>query len=127
PDVFRLALVGAYATAAFDTGSSEIGRAYGGRPVLITTLRRVPAGTNGAVSWLGTLAGIAASAAVCGVAVAAGFLEGRFTRVVLAAAFIGSSDDSVVGAALGSRGVLDNAAGEFATRLAGPLRGRGPL
>src|SRR5439155_20494893 len=79
PDVFRLAFVCAYATAAFDTVSSEIGRAYGGRPVLITTLRRVPAGTNGGVSWLGTWTGLTASAVVCGVAVAAGFLEGRFS------------------------------------------------
>ncbi len=127
PDVFRLALVCAYATAAFDTVSSEIGRAYGGRPVLITTLRRVPAGTNGAVSWLGTLAGIAASAAVCGVAVAAGFLEGRFTGVVLAAAFIGSTADSVLGATLESRGFIDNEAVNFSNTLVGSLSGIGLL
>jgi len=127
PEVFRLALVCAYATAAFDTVSSEIGRAYGGRPVLITTLRRVPAGTNGAVSWLGTLAGIAASAAVCGVAVAAGFLEGRFTGVVLAAAFIGSTADSVLGATLESRGFIDNEAVNFSNTLVGSLSGIGLL
>ncbi len=127
PEVFRLALVCAYATAAFDTVSSEIGRAYGGRPVLITTLRRVPAGTNGAVSWLGTLAGIAASAAVCGVAVAAGFLEGRFSGVVLVAAFIGSTADSVLGATLESRGFIDNEAVNFSNTLVGSLSGIGLL
>ena len=127
PDVFRLAFVCAYATAAFDTVSSEIGRAYGGRPVLITTLRRVPAGTNGGVSWLGTWTGLAASAVVCGVAVAAGFLEGRFSGVVLAAAFIGSTADSVLGATLESRGLMDNEAVNFSNTLVGSLSGIGLL
>jgi uncharacterized protein (TIGR00297 family) len=125
PDVYRLAFVCAYATAAFDTVSSEIGRAYGGRPVLITTLRRVPAGTNGGVSWLGTWAGIAASAAVCGVAVAAGFLQGRLTGVVLAAAFIGSTADSILGATLENRGLMDNEAVNFSNTLVGSLSGIG--
>ena len=123
PDVFRLAFVCAYATAAFDTVSSEIGRAYGGRPILITTLRRVPAGTDGAVSWLGTFAGIAASAGVCAVAVAAGFLDGRFTAVVLAAAFLGSTADSVLGATLESRGLMDNETVNFSNTLVGSLGG----
>src|SRR2546426_8937905 len=64
PEIFSLAFVCAYATAAFDTVSSEIGRAYGGRPVLITTFRPVPAGTHGAGSRLGTLAGAAAAGAL---------------------------------------------------------------
>jgi uncharacterized protein (TIGR00297 family) len=127
PDVFRLAFVCAYATAAFDTVSSELGRVYGGRPVLVTTLRRVPAGTNGAVSWLGTFAGIAASAVVCGVAVATGFLGGRLAGVVLAAAFIGSTADSVLGATLESRGLIDNEAVNFSNTLVGSLSGIGLL
>jgi hypothetical protein len=45
PGLWLLALVCAYATAAFDTVSSEIGQA-GGRPVLITTFRVVPVGTD---------------------------------------------------------------------------------
>src|SRR2546426_6087423 len=100
PGIFSLAFVCAYATAAFDTVSSEIGRAYGGRPVLITTFRPVPAGTNGAVSWIGTLAGTAAAAVVCAVAIADRFLDPRWSVVVLVAAFVGSTADSVLGATL---------------------------
>jgi uncharacterized protein (TIGR00297 family) len=55
-----VALAGAFATALFDTVSSEIGQLYGRHPFLITTLKRVPVGTDGAVSAEGTLAGLAA-------------------------------------------------------------------
>jgi uncharacterized protein (TIGR00297 family) len=123
PDVFRLAFVCAYATAVFDTVSSEIGRAYGGRPVLITTLRRVPAGTDGAVSWIGTFAGMTASLAVCAVAILCGFLGARFAWIVLVAAFIGSTADSVLGATLERRGLMDNEAVNFSNTLVGSLGG----
>ena len=50
--------------ATADTVSSEIGQAFGGRPVMITDLRRVEPGTDGAVTLLGSLAGIAGGAFV---------------------------------------------------------------
>lgn len=125
PATFALAFVCAYATAAFDTVSSEIGQAYGGRPVLITTLRPVPAGTEGAVSWVGTLAGLAGAWVVCGVATGTGFLDSDRTAVVLAAAFIGSTADSVLGATLETRGIIDNEAVNFSNTLVGALSGIG--
>jgi uncharacterized protein (TIGR00297 family) len=54
----------ALAEAGADTVSSEIGQVLGGRPFMLTTLRRVDAGTDGAISLAGTLAGILAAAAV---------------------------------------------------------------
>ena len=125
PGIYALAFVCAYATAAFDTVSSEIGRAYGGRPVLITTFRAVAPGTNGAISWIGTLAGVAASIAVCAVAVAVGFLDARFSAIVLVAAFVGSTADSVLGATLEARGLMDNEAVNFSNTLIGALSGIG--
>ena len=47
-----------------DTTSSEVGKAYGKTTYLITTMRRVERGTEGAVSLEGTLAGIVAAAGV---------------------------------------------------------------
>jgi len=123
PEPFALAFVCSYATAAFDTVSSEIGRAYGGRPILITTLRRVQAGTDGAVSWLGTVAGAFAALMVCGVAVLTGFVGADRTAIVLAAAFVGSTADSVLGATLEARGLMDNEAVNFCNTLAGALSG----
>ncbi len=63
--LFALALA-ALAEAAADTVSSEIGQVLGGRPRMITTLRAVDPGRDGAMSLAGTLAGVVAAAVVAG-------------------------------------------------------------
>ena len=50
-----------FAAKLADTFGSEIGKRWGGQPLLITTLRPVPAGTEGAISLEGTLASAAGS------------------------------------------------------------------
>src|SRR4029079_8397186 len=65
--LFAVAYAAAGATAAADTCSSEIGKAYGRRTFLITTLRPVPPGTEGAVSVEGTLGGMLGGFAVAAV------------------------------------------------------------
>ncbi len=125
PSMFATALVCAYATAAFDTVSSEVGQAYGGRPVLITTLRPVPAGTNGAVSWLGTLAGVLAAAVLGGLAEVTGLIGTGLPplAIVMGAAFVGSTADSLLGATLEVRGVMDNEEVNFSNTLVGAIAG----
>lgn len=59
-----LLLVGfsaSFAAKLADTFGSEIGKRWGRRPVLITTLRSVPPGSEGAISLAGTLASAAGS------------------------------------------------------------------
>ena len=59
-----LLLVGfsaSFAAKLADTFGSEIGKRWGRRSVLITTLRSVPPGTEGAISLAGTLASAAGS------------------------------------------------------------------
>jgi uncharacterized protein (TIGR00297 family) len=51
--------IAALATAAADTVASEIGQLIGKRAFLPVSLRRVPVGTEGAISVEGTLAGLA--------------------------------------------------------------------
>ncbi|HEU4402682.1 MAG TPA: DUF92 domain-containing protein [Candidatus Polarisedimenticolia bacterium] len=125
PEIFILAFVCAYATAAFDTVSSEVGQAFGGRPVLITSLKTVPPGTNGAISWLGTLAGAAAALVVGEIASTSGLLPRDSLPLVVGAAFVGSTADSFLGATLEARGLMDNDAVNFSNTLAGALTGIG--
>ncbi|GAB4218224.1 MAG: TIGR00297 family protein [Synechococcales cyanobacterium] len=61
-----------FAAKLADTVSSEIGKAYGQRTFLITTLQPVPAGTEGAVSVEGSLAGIVAAVGIAGLGTAIG-------------------------------------------------------
>ena len=122
---FALALVAAFATAAADTVSSEIGQAYGRTTYLGTSFRRVPPGTDGAVSLEGTLAGIAASAVLAFAAAATGFIPHAAAWVVVGAAFIGTTLESYLGATLERMKALDNEAVNFANTLAGGLAAMG--
>ena len=71
PWLWRMAFVASFASKLGDTTSSDVGKAYGRTTYLVTTLQRVPRGTEGAVSAEGTLAGIAAAACMATAALAA--------------------------------------------------------
>jgi uncharacterized protein (TIGR00297 family) len=113
----------AYATAAFDTVSSEIGQAWGGRPLMITTLRRVDVGTDGALSLLGTVSGLLAAMGIGFLAARLGLIAPGLQTPVAVAAFAGSTADSLLGATLERRGLLDNDAVNFSNTLIGALAG----
>jgi len=69
PNLLWLAAAAALVTAATDTLGSEIGQLAGRTAFLPTTLRRVPVGTEGAISIEGTLAGIVGGALISSFAV----------------------------------------------------------
>lgn len=121
PGLFALAFAAAFATKTSDTAASEIGQLWGRRTFLITSLRPVPRGTEGAVSLEGTVAGIVASAAVAALAVAVALFDWRGALVVVIAAFVGTTLESLVGATLEKRGLLDNEAVNFLNTLVGAL------
>jgi uncharacterized protein (TIGR00297 family) len=121
PVLFALAFAGAFATAASDTASSEIGQLIGRRTFLLTTFRPVPRGTEGAVSLEGTLAGVAASLVLGGLGALLGLYPWTGVAAVAVAAFVGTTFESVVGAALEKRNLLDNEALNFLNTLVGAL------
>jgi uncharacterized protein (TIGR00297 family) len=121
PGLFALAVAGAFATAASDTCASEIGQVYGRRTFLITSFEPVPRGTEGAVSLAGTLAGIAASLVVGVVGAAAGLYPWPGLVPVAGAALAATTLESLIGATLERRGLLDNEAVNFLGSLAGAL------
>jgi len=101
-------LVAALAEAAADTVSSEIGQAVGGSPWLVSSLRRVPAGTDGAISIAGTISGLIAAAFVALAAVPTLSLDWRQAAMAWLAAIAGLFADTVLGATLERRGWLNN-------------------
>jgi len=106
--IFLIAFSGSVATACSDTFSTEIGQADG-RPRLITTLKRVPVGTNGGVSLPGIGAALLGSALISLVSLIFSLnmdmnMDKRtaFT-ICLVSGFMGSLADSVFGATLEDR------------------------
>jgi uncharacterized protein (TIGR00297 family) len=107
----------ALSEAAADTVSSEVGQALDDKTRLITDWKPVAAGTNGAVSLIGTLAGIAAAAIVSSVCLLGGLVPVRWLAFSVGAAVAGMIVDSFLGATLERRGFLNNDSVNFLSTL----------
>ncbi len=98
-ETFAVAFVASLGAAFADTAESEVGPLARRTPRLITTLRKVPPGTDGAVSLPGTLAGLVAAGITAFFGLWLGLLGGPGTVLIVAgAAFLGTVVDSFVGA-----------------------------
>lgn len=115
---FIVLYVGCVATAAADTLASEIG-VTGGMPYMITTLEKVPIGTNGGVTVIGELVALLGGFVVCLVAVLLNVITPGMLVVCTIAGFIGTNIDSIVGATLENRGFLGNAGTNLLATIGG--------
>jgi uncharacterized protein (TIGR00297 family) len=98
-EAFAAAFVASLGAAFADTAESEIGQLARRTPRLITSLRKVPPGTDGAVSVPGTLVGLAAAGFTALLGLVVGLVAGPFaTLLVACAAFLGTVVDSLLGA-----------------------------
>ncbi len=101
--LFILGYVASFCTKLADTTASEVGKAYGKTTYLITTLKPVPRGTEGAVSLEGTIAGILASVILAVIAWIIGLINPLGVVWCIIAAFIATTIESLIGATLESR------------------------
>ncbi len=97
-----LGYVASFATKLSDTTASEVGKAYGKSTFLITTLKPVPRGTEGAISLEGTLAGIVGGILISLVACSLGMINFQGVIICTIAAFVATNVESVIGATLQS-------------------------
>ncbi len=102
-EILILGYVASFSTKLSDTVASEIGKAYGKRTFLITTLKPVTRGTEGAVSLEGTGAGILASLAIAILAWGIGMINVLSIFWCAIAAFIATTIESLIGATLESK------------------------
>ena len=116
--VLYIASAAALAEAAADTASSECGEALARRAYLITNLRRVDVGTDGGISLPGTLAGALAAFLIATLAAAVGWVPHRHFLVIAAAGFLGTIFDSLLGATLERRGLINNNGVNFTSTTA---------
>lgn len=121
---------GALAASAADTWATEIGTLAGSDPVSVVTGKRVPAGTSGGITFVGSVAGIAGALFIAIVATLASWPV-AFAAIALGGV-VGALADSVLGATLQARQWCDLCAKETErlvhdcgtrTRLAGGIAG----
>lgn len=96
--LLAVAYVSSLATKLSDTLASEVGKAYGKTCYLSTTFKRVPPGTEGAVSLEGTLAGFVGSVVAAGYAIGVGLVPRQACVPIVVAAFVATTCESWLGA-----------------------------
>ena len=101
--LFVLGYVASFCTKLSDTTASEVGKAYGKTTYLITNLKSVPRGTEGAVSLEGTIAGTFASVVLAAIAWVIGLISPIGIIWCVIAAFIATTIESLIGATLEPR------------------------
>ena len=117
---FIVLYIGCVATAAADTMASEIG-VTGGTPYMITTLKKVPIGTNGGVTMTGELVALAGGFLVCVVALFLTIITPWMLVICTIAGFAGTNIDSIVGATLENNGYVGNAGTNLLATLGGGI------
>ena len=115
--------IGSIATATADTMASEVG--ITSTPRLITTLKKVPPGTDGGISLIGTAAGIF-GAGIIGISA---YLLGIFSdpvktlEIAVISGTIGCFVDSILGAVLERKKYLNNEQVNLIATVCGALIG----
>lgn len=98
-ETLYLGYLGLLSAVTADTWSTEIGILFSSRTMLITTLKKVEAGTSGAISVLGTLGGFIGSVCIafCGLPWESDSLM-VYGAAILSAGVLGNIIDSFLGA-----------------------------
>jgi uncharacterized protein (TIGR00297 family) len=117
-DLAAIAVSAALASASGDTVASEIGKAFARTTRSITSFERVPRGTEGAVSLVGTAAGAGAALAIAAASTLTGFTPAGALAAIALGGFFGMTLDSFLGALCERRGWIGNDEINFLNTLA---------
>ncbi|MCR4335305.1 MAG: DUF92 domain-containing protein [archaeon] len=114
-----IAFFGAISAALADTVSSEIGMLSKKDPVLITNFKKVEKGTDGGITFLGIVSGIAA-AVLIGI-IYYFTINPNKAIIIVIAGIIGTLIDSILGATLERKGTLNNTQVNFLASASGAI------
>ena len=118
--VYAAVFLGSVSTATADTLASEIG-VTGGNPVMITTLKRCPPGTNGGVTLVGEAACVLGALIIAVIGFMLGVAPWYVCLISAAAGVVGTNLDSLYGALLENRGLFGNSGTNLLATLSGGI------
>jgi len=122
--LFAAGYVASVASVTADTLSSELGVLSRQKPVLITSLKPVKPGTDGGVTLLGEAAGVAGAMLVALLAALTGVAPAVVSLAAgVAGGIIGFNIDSLLGATLERRRLLENTGVNLLSSFAGGVVG----
>jgi uncharacterized protein (TIGR00297 family) len=120
-EIFSLGFIASLSTVTADTLGSEIGGLSQKEPRMITNFRRVPYGTNGAISPLGEVATIFGALMIVLSAFLLDVASGRIALIAFISGVLGAHVDSLLGATLETRGKIGNSTVNFLASLSGSI------
>jgi len=128
PQLVAAGFVASVASITADTLSSEVGVLSRSRPRLITSFREVAPGTDGGISLLGELAGVAGVGVIVLASVILGILPPAHAMAGgVAGGIVGYHVDSLLGAVFERRGYMGNASVNYISTLAAAVVGIGAV
>jgi uncharacterized protein (TIGR00297 family) len=117
---FAALFLGSVSAAMADTTASELGM-LGKTPYLITTFKKVPKGTDGGITLIGEIAATIAAFILCMTAYALNVVSFDMALIGVLAGFVGTNVDSLVGATLERKGIVQNTGTNFICTLSGGI------
>lgn len=119
-DIIAITIIASFATACSDTLSSELGNIYGKRYFNIINLKKSVRGQDGAISRNGLWFGVVGSFAIASSTL---IFHPEIERwlIIFASGFMGNLVDSILGATLQQKGLINNHQVNFLATLSGAL------
>jgi uncharacterized protein (TIGR00297 family) len=105
--ILELGFFGAISAALADTLSSEIGYYSKKPPIMITTFKKVPRGTDGGITLLGEIAALFGAIIIAGMHF---YIYNNYLAmaIITLAGLVGTNTDSVAGALFETKKILNN-------------------
>ncbi|NJE07789.1 DUF92 domain-containing protein [Thermococcus sp. M39] len=122
-DFLWAATFASIATANADTLASELGKVLGKEPRMITNFKPAKPGANGAISIQGEIFALVGAMTIGVIAMVVTQYKWQIFLATLLGGFIGCNIDSIVGATLENKGIVDNNGTNFIATLAGGIAG----